>query len=215
LKEEARPEGSPAADGSETDESKREFLKVGLSLSVLLAVGGIAAVSRSISSPAATTSGQPTTFPRVEVANLGDLVVNVPVFFNYPLDDEPNMLVKLGQKASGGVGPDGDIVAFSLLCQHLGCVYSFVPPGSSPTCKHSYSASGPVGFCCCHGSIYDLLNDAKVIGGPSPRPLPHVILDVESSGDIYAISMGPPSVFGHSTGSDDVTNDLQGGTLVS
>ncbi len=215
MKDEGRPEEPPAADGSQTDESKREFLKVGLSLSALLAVGGIAAVSRSISSTAATTSGQPTTFPRVEVANLGDLVVNVPVFFNYPLDDEPNVLVKLGLKASGGVGPDGDIVAFSLLCQHLGCVYSFVPPGSSPTCKHSFSASRPVGFCCCHGSIYDLLNDAKVIGGPSPRPLPHVILDVDSSGNIFAISMGPPSVFGHSTGSDDVTNDLQGGTLVT
>lgn len=215
MKDEGRPEEPPAADGSQTDESKREFLKVGLSLSALLAVGGIAAVSRSISSTAATTSGQPTTFPRVEVANLGDLVVNVPVFFNYPLDDEPNVLVKLGLKASGGVGPDGDIVAFSLLCQHLGCVYSFVPPGSSPTCKHSFSASRPVGFCCCHGSIYDLLNDAKVIGGPSPRPLPHVILDVDSSGNIFAISMGPPSVFGHSTGSDDVTNDLQSGTLVT
>lgn len=215
MKEKGRQEESPAADGSETDESKREFLKVGLSLSALLAVGGIAAVSRSISSPAATASGQPTTFPKVKVANLGDLVVNVPVFFNYPLDDEPNMLVKLGRKASGGVGPDGDIVAFSLLCQHLGCVYSFVPQGSSPTCKHSFSASGPVGFCCCHGSTYDLLNDAKVIGGPSPRPQPHVILDVDSSGGIFAISMGPPSVFGHSTGSDDVTNDLQGGTLVT
>jgi arsenite oxidase small subunit len=214
LKEGDRPEESRAADGSETDESKREFLKVGMSLSALLAVGGIAAVSRSISSPASTTFGQPKTFPRVKVANLSDLMVNVPVVFNYPLDDEPNMLVKLGRKASGGVGPDGDMVAFSLLCQHLGCVYSFVAPGSSPACKKSFSPSGPVGFCCCHGSVYDLLSDAKVIDGPSPRPQPHVILDVNSSGDIFAISMGAPSVFGHSTGSGDVTNDLQGGTLV-
>jgi arsenite oxidase small subunit len=214
LKEEGRPKGSGAGDGAETDESKREFLKVGMSLSALLALGGIAAVSKSISSPAATTLGQPRTFPRIKVANLSDLVVNVPVVFNYPLDNEPNMLVKLGQKASGGVGPDGDIVGFSLLCQHLGCVYSFVPPGSSPACKHSYSPSGPVGFCCCHGSVYDLLNDAKVLDGPSPRPQPHVILDVNASGDVFAISMGAPSVFGHSTGSNDVISDLQGGTPV-
>jgi arsenite oxidase small subunit len=215
LKEEGRAKEPPAADGSEADESKREFLKLGISLSALLAVGGIAAVSRSISSPAATTFGQQKTFPKVKVANLSDLVVNVPVFFNYPLDDEPNMLVKLGSKASGGAGPDGDIVAFSLLCQHLGCVYSFIAPGSSPACKKSFSSSGPVGFCCCHGSVYDLLSDAKVMAGPSQRPQPHVILDVDSSGDIFAISMGAPSVFGHSTGSDDVTNDLQGGTLVA
>jgi arsenite oxidase small subunit len=215
LKEEGRPKEPPAADSSEADESKREFLKLGMSLSAVLAVGGIAAVSRSISSPAATTFGQQKTFPKVKVANLSSLVVNVPVFFNYPLDNEPNMLVKLGRKASGGVGPDGDIVAFSLLCQHLGCVYSFIAPGSSPACKKSFSPSGPVGFCCCHGSVYDLLSDAKVMAGPSQRPQPHVILDVDSSGDIFAISMGAPSVFGHSTGSDDVTNDLQGGTLVA
>ena len=39
--------------------------------------------------------------------------MNQPITFNYPLDDEPNIMVKLGQKAEGGVGPDGDIVAFS------------------------------------------------------------------------------------------------------
>jgi len=137
------------------------------------------------------------------------------ISFNYPLEETPNLLVKVGQKAEGGVGPDGDIVAFSQFCQHLGCVYGYVPPGASPACDSAFKSSGPVGYCCCHGSIFDLLNGAKVVGGPSPRPVPQVILSFDaSSGDITAIGMTPPSIFGHNTGSNDPLDDLKGGTLV-
>lgn len=147
---------------------------------------------------------------------MSSLTVNTPVTFNYPLDDEPNVLVKLGQKAGGGVGPDGDIVAFSTICQHLGCVVGYQAPESSPKCNTSYKAPGPVGYCCCHGSIYDFAEGAKVTGGPAPRPLPQVTLDFDSpTGDIYAVGMGTPTIFGHDTGSSDVSADLQGGTLVS
>ena len=124
-------------------------------------------------------------------------------------------MVKLGQKAQGGVGPDGDVVAFSQVCQHLGCIYGYQPPGTSPACDNTFKASGPVGYCCCHGSVFDLLNAAKVLDGPSLRPQPQVILSFDaSSGNISAIGMGPPTIFGHSTGSNDVLYDLQGGTLV-
>jgi len=149
------------------------------------------------------------------IANLSDLVVSQPISFNYPLEETPNILLKLGVKATGGVGPDGDIVAYSAVCQHLGCIYGFLPPGASPKCDNSYKASGPVGYCCCHGSIFDLVNGATVLGGPSQRPVPQVTLQVDDSGNIYAIGMGPPSIFGHNTGSNDVLNDLQGGTPVS
>jgi arsenite oxidase small subunit len=149
------------------------------------------------------------------IANISDLVVSTPVSFNYPLEETPNILVKLGVKASGGVGPDGDIVAFSVVCQHLGCITAFLPTGTGPACDNSYKAPGPEGYCCCHGSIYDLVNGAAVIGGPAPRPVPQVMLSIDSSGDIYAIGMGPPTIFGHDTGSSNVLEDLQGGTLVS
>jgi arsenite oxidase small subunit len=119
-------------------------------------------------------------------------------------------------QAEGGVGPDGDIVAYSQVCQHLGCIYAFIAPGSSPSCDSSYLASGPVGYCCCHGSVYDLANAAKVVGGPAPRPVPMVILSYDSAtGNIYATGMTPPTIFGYDTGSNDVSDDLQGGTLVS
>jgi len=253
------PAASPTGDKGEN--SRRNFLKVGLTLGVILAALGIGSVTRSIVSPSealpaeviptqtevetatvtvtstvatqpsgetssteSAASGSSTTtssttsgpFPRVKVANISDLAGGSTVSFNYPLEETPNLLVKLGEKAVNGIGPDGDIVAFSQICQHLGCIYGFVAAGASPGCDNTYKALGPVGYCCCHGSSYDLANGAKVLGGPAPRPVPQVILSYDDpTGDIYATGMLPPTVFGYHTGSDNVLYDLQGGTLVS
>lgn len=187
-----------------------------VTVSALLAAGGVAAVSKSVTQEAGNTKTNiaTNTFPRVKIANINNLQVNQPFSFNYPLDNEPNILVKLGQKAQGGAGPDGDIVAFSQICQHLGCLYAFQPSGSSPSCNSAYKASGPLGYCCCHGSVYDYLNNGKLVSGPSPRSQPQVILEVDNAGNIYATGMTPPAIFGHNTGSIDVTSDLQGGSLV-
>ena len=208
-------EGSSSGTGS----SRRNFLKFATVASALLAIGGIGAVLKSITNTAPPTAAITGTsalmqFPRVKVAELSDLMIDQPISFNYPLDNEPNILVKLGTKADGGVGPKGDIVAFSSICQHLGCIYGFQAAGSSPSCNPSYKADRPVGYCCCHGSVYDFLNEANVIAGPSQRPQPQVLLEVDSSGNIFATGMGPPTIFGHNTGSNDVSGDLQGGIPV-
>ncbi|HZW56602.1 MAG TPA: arsenate reductase (azurin) small subunit [Nitrososphaerales archaeon] len=213
----AQTSQQPRSNPEGTDEERRGFLKVAVTVSALLAVGGTAAVSKSITERvgATGTTSNVKTFPKIKVASLSDLQVNKPVVFNYPLDNEPNILVKLGQKATGGVGPDADIVAFSLICQHLGCIYSYQAPGTTPPCNPVYKAPGPQGYCCCHGSVYDFADGAKVVSGPSPRPQPQVILNVDTSGDIFAVGMSPPAIFGHNTGSTDVTSDLQGGNIVS
>ena len=211
MSEEGKADTNPQPHGK----SRREFLRIAAVLSAILAVGGIGAVSKSVTQQAGNTNASPTIFPKVKVSNLSQLQANTPVIFSYPLDNEPNILVKLGEQATGGVGPGKDIVAFSQICQHVGCPYAFLAKGTSPTCDKSYVANGPVGYCCCHGTIYDYTNGARVIGGPAPRPVPQVILVVESNGDIYATGMNPPTIFGHNTGSSDVTADLQGGTVVS
>jgi arsenite oxidase small subunit len=198
------------------EESRRNFIKIAISFSALLLIGGIAALVKSITNPAPSqvqTTAQ--AFPRVQIAQLAELQVNQPVLFNYPLDNEPNILVKLGQKAETGIGPEGDIVAYSALCQHLGCVYAFQATGTSPKCNSAYQATSPVGYCCCHGSVFDFLNQSRVLSGPSPRPQPQVLLEIDNSGNIYAVGMTPPTIFGHNTGSSDVSSDLQGGTPVT
>lgn len=196
------------------DEGRRTFLKIAVVASGLLAAGAAGSVARSLISPTPVATGAPATFPKVKVADLSALAVGVPVIFNYPLDTEPNALVKLGQHATNGIGPDGDIVAFSLICQHLGCIWGFLPPGKSPPCNMAFTATEPVAYCCCHGSVFDLTNAARVIGGPAPRPQPQVTLELDGSGAIYAVGMGAPTIFGHNTGSADVSADLQGGNPV-
>ena len=204
-----------ANDQSGSSKSRRNFLKSAIALSAVLVVSGIAAVLRSITNPAPPSgTGGSNGFPRVRIAQLSDLSVGNPVSFNYPLDNEPNILVKLGVPAEGGVGPDNDIVAFSSICQHLGCIYGFQDTGSSPSCNPSYRADRPVGYCCCHGTVYDLQHSASVNSGPSPRPQPQVKLEIDASGNIFATGMGPPTIFGHQTGSSDVSADLEGGNPV-
>src|SRR5208337_745842 len=205
------------ADGKEgkSPDNRRNFLKVAVTFSGLLVVAGIGAITEAVTSTPPSESSESVSFPRVKVASLTDLEANQPILFNYPLDNEPNVLVKLGQKAEGGVGPDGDIVAYSVLCQHLGCVFGFQATGTSPKCNSGYEATSPVGYCCCHGSVFDFLNHAQVVSGPSPRPQPQVMLEIDSSGNVYAVGMTPPTIFGHNTGSSDVSSDLQGGTPVT
>ena len=190
---------------SEEDASRRSFLKRSLGVAVVLVVAGIAAVTKSLWTPSSAPTGG---FPKIMVANIADLQTNGYVTFDYPLEGESNMIVKLGVPATGGVGPDGDVVAFSIVCQHLGCIVGYEASNSH--------TPGPAGACPCHGSVYDLVNGAKVVAGPAPRPLPQVMLQFdETTGDIYAVGMGPPTIFGHNTGSSDVSYDLQGGTLVT
>jgi arsenite oxidase small subunit len=220
-----------AKEEKKVDDDRRTFLKVTVVASAVLAVGGMAALAKVVGETGGDTTSVTTQsgFPKVliadvnsgQVANVNTLTVNVPLTYYYPLDNESNILVKLGVAVDNGVGPDGDIVSFSDICQHLGCNPAFVSQGGSPPCNPSYVAQGGVMYCCCHGSIYDLANDAAVISGPAPRPVPRVILEVDSSsGDIYATSMGPPVIWSDGgqhgpLGSDDVSYDLQGGTLVS
>ncbi len=214
--EESKPEEPRklAFPDAPKDEGKRTFLKIAVVASGVLAAGAAGSVVRSLISPESPSATAPKTFPRVKVANLSDLTVGVPVIFDYPLDNEPNALVKLGQKATNGIGPDGDVVGFSLICQHLGCIWGFLATGDSPSCNPSYHAAEPVGYCCCPGSVFDLTNAARVVGGPAPRPQPQVALELDASGGIFAVGMGPPTIFGHNTGADDVSADLQGGNLV-
>jgi nitrate reductase gamma subunit len=217
-----------AVEGAEAapDVRRRNFLRVSAGVAVAVIAGALVVIFKLSPPPATPTtpSGNQTTttttsttttaiapaFPRTKIANLSSLTVGQSMVFNYPLQDEPNLLVKIGTQVQGGIGPDGDVVAFSRVCQHLGCMIGFQASGSAPSCNSSYVPKGPVGYCCCHNSIFDFANGGKVLGGPSPLPVPQVKLEIDASNDIYAVGMGPPTVFGHNTGSNDVSADLQG-----
>ena len=188
------------------DENKRRTFKRMALASLGLGFLGILPILRS----AAPETVEVPKWPRVKIANLKDLVVDNPKIFMYPLEETPNILVKLGKRAEGGVGPDGDIVAYSQVCQHLGCFVRFQPASQQPQGKDLF-------YCPCHAGTYDAGNAAQIVGGPPLYPLPQVLLQFDdSSGDIFAYGMGPPVIFGKGPpGSTEVWQDLVGGILVA
>jgi Rieske Fe-S protein len=117
----------------------------------------------------------------------------------------PGVAVRLPRKvrfsnAQGYEGHSGetDIVLFSRICPHLGCIYNFEPDWRNV--KIGYGGLTPAQWeqhalmaCPCHFSIYDPLypgDPGNVISGPAPRGARYfrfeihgediVVIDVES-----------------------------------
>ncbi|HYA70928.1 MAG TPA: Rieske 2Fe-2S domain-containing protein [Thermoplasmata archaeon] len=211
------------ADASaDVDETKRNVLK-------LLAVGGLVGAGAGGLVGGAIQYIQPPTiglssYPRVQLLDVdgGPLTVakveaeyNVETsalyLFNYPLRNEPNFLLNLypasgtpnGQNGAenvpGGVGTHGSIVAFSGICQHLGCpapAIAYYPPN---TCPDTPGGKAFYLHCSCHGSTYDPANGASNLTGPAVLPLPQVVLEADASGNLFATGMtsSSPPVNGH------------------
>ncbi len=109
------------------DEGRRKILKTMVFASAVLSLAGAVDILKILG----PVKFEIPPWPRTCVTNVRSLKVKEPVFFNYPLETTPNVLVKLGYKVENGVGPDNDIIAYSVLCQHLGCIVRFLPSGSS------------------------------------------------------------------------------------
>lgn len=230
-----------AASGPEVDETKRNLLKLAAVAGVLGvgAGGAVAGALQYVQPPPVGLSsypktqlldvdGSPLTATKVESeynVQTGSLYL-----FNYPLRNEPNFLLNLypasgtplpdlsngAENVPGGVGTHGSIVAFSGICQHLGCpapalAYYPLVPGNPPTPTCPSNTPGNRTFyihCSCHGSTYDVTNSASNLTGPAVLPLPQVTLlwdDPSKGGDdlLYAIGVTGPPVNGH-------LNTLQG-----
>lgn len=110
-------------------------------------------------------------YPRKRIARMSDLREDEPIEFSYP-HAHPNcqcILVKLGQEAAGGIGPQKDIVAFSALCTHMGTP---MPKLYKP----QYKALGP---CSAHLSVFDLRRHGMIVSGHATQNLPQVMLELE------------------------------------
>jgi arsenite oxidase small subunit len=118
-----------------------------------------------------------TTYPRKFIARLSDLKQDEPVDFTYPDEGaySDNMIVKMGVRAGGGLGPAEDVVAFNYACTHQGNSLS----GSyKPDTKS-------LGACALHLSTYDLTRHGILISGQAYQSLPQILLELEGD-DIYA-----------------------------
>ena len=218
-----------ADEDEPVDKDRRNFFKfLGVAAIAAGGIGALRGVLENVSPPiTAAFSSFPTLLLYSQSGkpiSTSDLKVNnsTIVLFDYPLQNEPNFLLRLGDSSNndqaiepttvkipatgktftsaGGVGPYKSVVASSAICQHLGCIppiIHFYPP-SSP------SYPGKI-HCNCHGSTYDPYNGFAVVTGPTTHPLPNTVLTYDSLKDQYSVtSLVGPTIYGHSS-------DLSGG----
>ncbi len=163
--------------------SRRQFLLTGGAAIALMAVGNIPGIASAAQMLKAT-------YPRQKIGSLSALKKGVPIDFNYPYPDVRNILVRLGTPAGGGVGREGDIVAFNQQCTHMGGPLD-------GTYKDQYQALGP---CPLHLTTFDLTRHGMVISGHATESLPQIVLEIEGD-SIYAVGiMG--LVYGYSNMTD-------------
>lgn len=158
--------------------SRREFLLTGtaagavVGAAVLVPLGFV--LTDEDDAPPGATGAALATFPRTRVASVSELNVGEANFFDYPYEGTSNILVKLGESASGGVGPDRDVVAYSNRCTHMGC----------PVTEYQ-SELHVLGPCPCHFSSFDLSREGLNSFGQATQSLPRVLLEVDGD-DVYA-----------------------------
>jgi arsenite oxidase small subunit len=112
-------------------------------------------------------------YPSNRLANISDLALNEPFDVNYPDENAPGVLLKMGQAVEGGVGPDNDIVGFTTVCPHKGFPLS-------------YNAERRTMNCPGHYSVFDCEAGGQQTWGQATQNLPQYILRVDDGGEIYA-----------------------------
>jgi len=150
------------------DVGRRQFLRGGAA-----ATAGAAALAVSSAPANAAPANAQLDYPSNRLANISDLAVNEPMDVEYPDADSPGILLKLGTAVEDGVGPDGDIVAYSVLCPHKGW-------------QLQYNADDKTLNCPGHFSRYDAEVGGQQTWGHATQNLPQFTLRVDDKGDIYA-----------------------------
>ncbi len=112
-------------------------------------------------------------YPVSRLGTVAELKVNEPKDVSYPDSDAPGVLIKLGKRVPGGVGPEGDIVGFSTFCPHKGYPLAFNTADKTLNCPGHYSR-------------FDCEAGGQQIWGQSTQNLPQYALRVEANGDIVA-----------------------------
>lgn len=152
-----------------TELTRRTFLKLG--------GGGIAAGAAALTSAGAlakedgTDVGRVTLpYPEKPIGTAATMPVNKPVAFNYPDEASPCVAVRMGQAVPGGVGPNHDIVAYSVMCTHMGC------PVTYDETSHNFK-------CPCHFSVFDSEKEGQMVTGQATENLPIIILAYNDKDD--------------------------------
>jgi|SRR5580704_7913093 len=104
-------------------------------------------------------------YPVKVVAQVGEVSIGGVKIISYPNDEHPCFLLHPSE---------GRFLAFSRLCTHAACPIFYRPE------EHIFA-------CPCHGGVFSAA-DGSVLGGPPPKPLPRVLLELRGQ-DLVATAM--------------------------
>ncbi|MDP1712089.1 MAG: Rieske 2Fe-2S domain-containing protein [Candidatus Nanopelagicaceae bacterium] len=100
---------------------------------------------------------------------------------------DPNRIIKLGKLA---VGQTHEFVSLSgnpsILFRTTNGVFAYSEICTHQGCTISYSPADKLLICPCHGSTYDPFDNAKVLSGPAPSPVPKVRVTIEGDWIVQA-----------------------------
>ena len=111
-------------------------------------------------------------YPPVKIDGAEQVMPGSYLYFDYPKAKNPAVLVRT---------MDGQYLAYSRKCAHLGCSVEF---DSTNRCLR----------CPCHRGVYDSRN-GYVMYGPPPRPLDQIILQMRAGGEVWAVGKRPGGDF--------------------
>ena len=138
--------------------SRRQFIRITVSGSLVAGIGpGLSTAAIQ------TVAGD--AYPTLDIAPLESISEAAPIAFSYPDRSSPAMLLRLRQPAPGGVGANGTIVAYSVLCTHKGCPVAYRPERNLLICP-------------CHWSSFDPAKAGQMVIGQGSQALPQITLRV-------------------------------------
>lgn len=147
--------------------NRRELLILGGASATVMATFGRGAFAQDLVTSA---------YSHKVIGKLSELEPGVPIPFTYPTDEIDNLLVMLNEEAGAGVGEGNNIVAFNVVCPHMGGYMD------ESTFKPKHSVLGP---CPLHLSTFDLTKHGMIVSGHATASLPQIVLELDGD-DIVA-----------------------------
>ncbi len=113
---------------------------------------------------AAEQQSPPLAYPPLKIEGAERVMPGSFLYFNYPTANDPAVFVRAF---------DGEGLAYSRKCAHLGCSIDF-------------DAQRRCFKCPCHQGAYDS-RTGHVMYGPPPRPLDQIVLHIRAGGEVWAV----------------------------
>ena len=149
---------------------RRFFLKSSGTAAAAVGAVVIPIHNADAATPAATAGSTALPYPKKAIGIAKRMPINEAVAFSYPDSSSPCYAIRMGTTVPGGVGPNGDIVAYSSLCTHMGCPVQY--------------ESGTKTFKCgCHFSMFDAEMGGQMVCGQATENLPRIKLDYDAKTD--------------------------------